>query len=96
MQRVGEEVVRAALQSLPQWSGDERAIAATFGFDTYEAGVAFAVQVALLAQRIDHHPELVIGWRRVTVTFTTHDADGVTARDLSAAKAVDAIAPTPS
>ena len=93
MQRLSDEVVRNALQTLPRWSGDERAIAATFSFDTYEAGVAFAMQVALLAHRLDHHPELSIGWRRVTVTFTTHDADGVTARDLAAANAVDLIAP---
>lgn len=93
MQRLSDEVVRHALQALPRWSGDGRAIAATFGFDSYEAGVAFAVQIALLAQRMDHHPELCIGWRRVTVTYTTHDAGGVTARDLAAVNAVDAITP---
>lgn len=93
MQRLPEAVVRDALAALPRWSGDTNAIAATFGFDTYEAGVAFAVQVALLAQRMDHHPDLTIGWRRVTVTYTTHDAGGVTGRDLAAARAVDAIAP---
>jgi len=93
MQRLPEEVVRTALVELPRWSGDASAIAATFGFDTYEAGVAFAVQVALVAQRLDHHPDLAIGWRRVTVTYTTHDAGGVTGRDIAAAKAVDALAP---
>ncbi|MFO0628478.1 MAG: 4a-hydroxytetrahydrobiopterin dehydratase [Polyangiales bacterium] len=93
MQRLSDDVVRHALETLPRWSGDGRAIAATFGFDTYEAGVAFAIQIALLAQRMDHHPELIIGWRRVTVTYTTHDAGGVTARDLAAVNAVDAIAP---
>jgi 4a-hydroxytetrahydrobiopterin dehydratase len=93
MQRLTEDVVRNALVALPRWSGDASAIAATFGFDTYEAGVAFAVQVALIAQRLDHHPELTVGWRRVTVTYTTHDAGGVSARDLAAAAAVDAIAP---
>lgn len=93
MQRLSDEVVRNALRTLPRWSGDGRAIAAAFSFDSYEAGVAFAVQIALLAQRMDHHPELTIGWRRVTVTYTTHDAGGVTARDLAAVNAVDAIAP---
>lgn len=93
MARLSEAMVRDGLKQLDRWSGDDRAIAATFSFDSYEAGVGFAVQVSLLAQRIDHHPELLIGWRRVTVTFSTHDAGGVTARDLSAAHAVDAIAP---
>lgn len=94
MQRLDAAVVSNALRALPRWSGDERAIAATFSFETYEAGVAFAVQCALIAQRMDHHPELGVGWRRVTVTFTTHDAGGVTSRDLAAAGAVDAIAPS--
>lgn len=90
---MSEDAVRNALEGLPRWSGDDRAIAATFSFDSYEAGMAFAVQVSLVAQRIDHHPELLVAWRRVTVTFSTHDAGGVTARDLAAAHAVDEIAP---
>ena len=65
----------------------------SFGWAIPAAGVAFAIQIALLAQRMDHHPELCIGWRRVTVTYTTHDADGVTSRDIAAVNAVDAIAP---
>lgn len=93
MQRLPEDVVRTALVELPRWRGDGSAIAATFGFESWEAGVAFAMQVALLAQRADHHPEIAIGWRRVTVTYTTHDAGGVTSHDLAGARSVDAIAP---
>lgn len=93
MQRLSEDVIQTALADLPRWSGDSAAIATSLVFDTYEAGVAFAVQVALLAQRMDHHPDILIGWRRVTITYTTHDAGGVTGRDLAAARAVEAIAP---
>ncbi len=87
-----DDALREALAALPRWEGDGRSIRATYHFSTYEAGVAFAMQCALVAQRMDHHPELLIGWQHVTVTFTTHDAGGVTARDLDGARAVDAIA----
>lgn len=77
---------------LPEgWSGSERGITRRFGFGSYPAGVAFAVQVALLAQRADHHPDaLTIGWKTVTVTYVTHSAGGVTERDLKAAQSVNA------
>ncbi len=90
---LSDDQLREALATLPRWRGDGRAITRELRFATYEAGVAFAMQVALVAQRMDHHPDLTIGWQRVAVTYTTHDAGGVTARDVEAARAVDAFAP---
>jgi 4a-hydroxytetrahydrobiopterin dehydratase len=81
----------AALESLPHWTGDPHGIRREVRFASYEAGVAFAVRVALYAQRVDHHPDLLIGWCRVEVRYVTHDAGGVTARDVDAARAVDAM-----
>lgn len=77
---------------LPEgWSGDRTGITRTFSFDSYGAGVAFAVRVALLAERADHHPDaLTIGWKKVTVTYVTHSAGGVTHKDLEAAARVNA------
>lgn len=96
MNTLTEDEVRAALAHLPGWSGDLTSIRAEYRFTSYEAGVAFAMQVALVAQRLDHHPDLLIGWQRVLVTFTSHDAGGVTKRDLRAAEAVAAFAPRTS
>ena len=90
---LSDDQLRDALATLPRWSGDGGAITREVRFATYEAGVAFAMQVALVAQRMNHHPDLTIGWQRVAVTYTTHDAGGVTARDVEAARAVDAFAP---
>jgi 4a-hydroxytetrahydrobiopterin dehydratase len=90
---LSDDQLRAALASLPRWRIDGAALSRELRFATYEAGVAFAMQVALVAQRMDHHPDLTIGWLRVVVTYTTHDAGGVTARDVAAARAVDAFAP---
>ncbi len=72
------------------WQGNEQGITRSFAFDSYEAGVAFAMRVALLAQKADHHPDaLTIGWKRVTVTYVTHSAGGVTELDVQAAQAVN-------
>ncbi len=88
-----DDELRTSLESLPGWGGDRNGLRREWRFASYEAGVAFAVQVALVAQRMDHHPELTIGWQRVAVSYVTHDAGGVTARDVAAARAVEAFAP---
>lgn len=85
------DALTAGLASLPGWRVDAGALRRDYTFDRYEAGVGFAVQVALLAQRLDHHPDIEIGWCRVTLKWVTHDAGGLTARDLDAARAVDAL-----
>lgn len=96
MNTLTEDEVRAALAPLAGWSGDLTSIRAEYRFASYEAGVAFATQVALVAQKLDHHPDLLIGWQRVLVTFTSHDAGGVTKRDIRAAEAISAFAPRTS
>lgn len=81
--------------NLPEgWAGDEGGIWREFGFESYAAGVAFAVRVALLAEKADHHPDaLLIGWRKVRVTYLTHSAGGVTDKDFAAARKVNALSP---
>lgn len=74
----------------PHWTRSEAGITRTFAFPSYSAGVAFAVQVALLAEKQDHHPDaLTIGWQRVSITYITHSAGGITQLDLDAAQQVD-------
>lgn len=74
------------------WAGDERGIWREFAFGSYAAGVAFAVQIALTAERADHHPDaLSIGWKKVRVSYVTHSAGGVTEKDLKAARDVNAV-----
>ena len=81
----------AALVTLPGWTARDGALHATFAVPTYEAGVALAVQIALYAQRVDHHPDLLVQWRKVTVSWGTHDAGGITARDVVGARYVASI-----
>jgi 4a-hydroxytetrahydrobiopterin dehydratase len=86
---------RAALaQDLPAWRSVEGrdAIARTFRFADFSAAWAFMSRVALLAEKQDHHPEWSNVWNRVEITLSTHDAGGLSARDVALAKAIDALA----
>ena len=85
-----QESVETRLQELAGWQLDTASarpsIARTFIFGSYADGVAFAVKVAMLAERMNHHPDaLEIGFKRVRVAYATHDAGGITERDFDAA-----------
>lgn len=84
----------AALADLPGWTWDEArsAIARNFRFPDFGAAFGFMTRVALAAERANHHPEWRNVWNRVEVTLTTHDAGGLTAKDIALAKAIDALA----
>lgn len=85
---------RAALaQDLPGWKMAEGrdAITRSFRFADFSAAWGFMSRVALLAERHDHHPEWSNVWNRVEITLTTHDAGGLSARDVALAKAIDAL-----
>ena len=80
---------------LPGWRllPDRDAIARDFKFRDFSAAWGFMARVALLAERHDHHPEWSNVYNRVSVTLTTHDAGGLSERDVALAQAIDAIAP---
>ena len=75
-----------ALQSLPGWELSGQAMVKRFDFPSYLAGIDFVVQVAKEAEAMNHHPDLLIGWRKVTATLSTHSAGGVTELDLILAR----------
>lgn len=82
----------AALTRLNGWALVSDQLEKTFQFKSYLEGVAFASAVGVVAEGRDHHPDLFIGWRKVKVSFTTHDAGHkVTHKDIDAAAAVDAL-----
>jgi 4a-hydroxytetrahydrobiopterin dehydratase len=68
------------------------AITRTFRFADFSAAWGFMSRAALVAEKLDHHPEWTNVWNRVTVTLTTHDAGGLTQRDLDLAAAMDRLA----
>jgi 4a-hydroxytetrahydrobiopterin dehydratase len=82
------------LAQLPDWRAvDGRdAIAKTFQFKDFNAAFGFMARVALVAEKMDHHPEWKNVYRTVEVTLSTHDAGGVTELDLKLARAMNEIA----
>jgi 4a-hydroxytetrahydrobiopterin dehydratase len=87
-QRLG---ATAALSSLSGWSAAEGrdAIVKSFRFKDFNAAWAFMSRVALLAEKLDHHPEWSNVYNRVEVLLATHDAEGVTELDLQMARFMD-------
>lgn len=81
----------AAVAQLSGWSVEEGrdAIVKTFTFADFNAAFGFMTRVALLADKMDHHPEWSNVYNRVEVLLSTHDADGVTGLDLAMAKFMD-------
>lgn len=82
-----------ALDDLPDWEWDEArdAITRRFVFGHFAEAFAFMVRVALEAERANHHPEWTNVWNRVDILLTTHDAGGLSARDIALAEAIDRI-----
>jgi 4a-hydroxytetrahydrobiopterin dehydratase len=92
MTKIGAQ---AALAQLPGWSaveGERDAIRRTYRFADFNAAFGFMTRVALMAEKLDHHPEWFNVYNRVEVTLTTHDADGVTERDVKLATFMDEVA----
>jgi 4a-hydroxytetrahydrobiopterin dehydratase len=90
-----DDAARGQIQTrLPQWRLVEGrdAIARTFTFKDFNAAFGFMTRAALVAERMNHHPEWLNVWNRVEVTLSTHDAGGLTERDLRLAEAMDRIA----
>jgi 4a-hydroxytetrahydrobiopterin dehydratase len=83
-----------ALAALPEWSlrADGLAIERTFKFRDFSEAFAFMARVALIAEKQDHHPEWSNVYNRVEITLTTHDAGGLSARDVKMARAIDGLA----
>ena len=81
----------AAVAELPGWEVVEgrAAIRRTFRFHDFAAAFGFMAHIAVLAEKQDHHPEWFNVYNRVDVVLTTHDAGGVTDRDLTLARAMD-------
>jgi 4a-hydroxytetrahydrobiopterin dehydratase len=92
MNALSESEIQTRLSSLPEWIVINGLLARTFNCSSYAEGVAFALKVAMLAEKMDHHPDsLEIGWKKVRVAFVTHSAGGLTALDFDAAVKVSSL-----
>lgn len=90
--RLSEDEIRAGLSSLSGWTREGDAITKQFTFGGFPDAIAFATRLAFDAEAADHHPDLAINYKRVTLTYSTHSEGGLTAKDIEGAQAADRIA----
>lgn len=91
-QKLDATALDAWLRSHPGWSREGDALVRTIELADFAAALALAVRLGMAAERRDHHPDLVVGWGKLRVLWTTHDAGGITELDLSLAEITDALA----
>jgi len=91
--RLTDEERAAALNDLPHWrlADDRSGISRSLKFGDFVEAFGFMSRVALLAERADHHPEWSNIYNRVDIRLTTHDAGGLSARDVALAREIDAL-----
>jgi 4a-hydroxytetrahydrobiopterin dehydratase len=94
VQKLDETARKGLTARLPHWRMVEGrdAISRTFTFKDFNAAFGFMARAALLAEAMNHHPEWFNVWNRVDVTLSTHDAGGLTEKDLKLAEGMDRIA----
>ena len=83
--------VARELAALPAWTYDAGEIVRTYDCGNFDGAIGFVNAVAVEANAADHHPDLIVRWKSVTVRLSSHDAGGITARDFSLAHAIDRV-----
>lgn len=89
MEIYNEKTAESLLSELNNWIFTKDGIEKQFQFKDFNQALAFIVQVGLLAEKHNHHPELFNVYNKVTIRLTTHDANGVTFKDFDLANAIE-------
>lgn len=87
--RLSEDEIADRLRSLPGWEIKDAKLTKAFKFDDFMGAVGFVNRLAPVAESEGHHPDLQVGWGRVVVELTSHDAGGLTAKDFKLASLID-------
>lgn len=91
-----EEEIAKRLAEIPQWTREGKEIKRKAKFKNFLDSMGFVTQVAILSERMDHHPDILIQWNRVSLTLSTHSAGGLTDMDFVLAKQIEGVlSPTP-
>jgi 4a-hydroxytetrahydrobiopterin dehydratase len=92
MARLTDDEIAAALANLPGWAREGDTIVKTFELPTFPAAIAVVGEIAERAEAANHHPDLDIRYRRLRVALSTHDAGGITEKDVALATEIEALA----
>ncbi len=92
MDKLTESEIEQHLAESPEWSAVNGEITRTYLFDDFRASIAFVNRVAEYAERVQHHPDILIRYNKVTLTVSTHDAGGITQKDFDLAHESETLA----
>jgi len=88
MATLSDDEIAKRMKALPGWTREGDGLRRTFTFPRFADAITFVNRVAEHAERLDHHPDILVEYTKVTLTSTSHDAGGITARDFALATAV--------
>lgn len=91
MERLPEEALNHALETLPEWTLANGAIVWRRRFPDFASAATFLMRVALLAEKRDHHPDIKLTYDQLELSLVTHDAKGITQRDIDMASAISGL-----
>ena len=89
--KLGAEEIRTALEGLSDWKVENDNLKKRFTFANFAASLTFVNRAGEIAERRDHHPDILFGWGYAEFSITTHDAGGLTAFDFALAKEIDGL-----
>lgn len=88
--RLSEDEIARELGELSGWQRVEQSIRKSYELPSFKEAIGFVTRVAALADEADHHPDILIEYRKVTLTLSTHDAGGLSSRDFALASRIPA------
>ncbi len=91
MELLEDKTINKELKNLNNWSHIENAIEKEFVFQNFPQALDFIVQVGVVSEKMNHHPEIYNVYNKVKLRLTTHDFNGVTKKDIDLAVAIDSI-----
>jgi 4a-hydroxytetrahydrobiopterin dehydratase len=91
MKTLSEQTIQAQLEKLEGWDFKNNTIFKHFTFKNFSEALAFIVQIGIIAEKQNHHPEITNVYNEVSLRLTTHDSNGVTEKDIKLAATIDKI-----
>lgn len=89
--KLDESEAKTALASTPGWTIEDEKLTKNFKFEAYKDGVVFASAVGFVADKLNHHPDILVGYAKVNIAVNTHDVGGLSPYDFELAKRIDAL-----
>ena len=89
--KLEESEANSALDTVSGWSIKDEKLTKDFKFETYKDGVVFASAVGFVADKLNHHPDIQIGYAKVNISVNTHDVGGLSPYDFELARRIDTL-----